>query len=179
MNFEEDLMTFLSHADQRMSGSIRWVGEPDASIREEDAEVLLAFQRQQPWGLDAAIDLFDCDPQLIRDPSVIRACVIDVCERIHMHRYGEPQLVHFGDEPRVQGYTLVQLIETSAITAHFIEQANAVCINVFSCSPYRPLQTTALCQKWFHAREAAVSMVFRGPDQRELPPEDARSQPGL
>ena len=162
-------MTFLWQADQRMSGSIRWSGEPNASIQEEDAEVLLAFQRQHRWGLDAAIDLFDCDPELIRDPSVIRACVIDVCEQIQMHRYGEPQLVHFGDEPRVRGYTLVQLIETSAITGHFIEQANAVCLNVFSCSPYRPLQTTALCQQWFRARSVRVSLVFRGPDQRELP----------
>jgi S-adenosylmethionine/arginine decarboxylase-like enzyme len=83
-----------------------------------------------------------------------------------MHRYGEPQLQHFGDEPRVRGYTLVQLIETSAITAHFIEQANAVCFNIFSCSPYRPVQTTALCQQWFRAREVAVSVVFRGRDQR-------------
>jgi S-adenosylmethionine/arginine decarboxylase-like enzyme len=173
MNYEEDTMTFLWHADQRMPGSIRWSGEPDASIQEADAEVLLAFQRQHPWGLDAAIDLFDCDPELVRDPSVIRACVIDVCEQIQMHRYGEPQLVHFGDEPRVCGYTLVQLIETSAITAHFIEQANAVCLNVFSCSPYRPLQTTALCQQWFRAGSVRVCVVFRGPDQQELPQDDA------
>jgi len=166
-------MTFLSHADQRMSGSTRWSGEPPAGIQEKDAELWLAFQRQHPWGLDAAIDLFDCDPELIRDPDVIRDFVIDVCERIHMHRYGEPQIVHFGDEPRVQGYTLVQLIETSAITAHFIEQSNAVCFNVFSCSSYRPLQTAALCQKWFRAGEVAVSTVFRGPDQRDLPQRDA------
>jgi S-adenosylmethionine/arginine decarboxylase-like enzyme len=169
MNFEEDTMTFLGHADQRMSGSIRWSGEPNTSIQEEDAEVLLAFERQHPWGLDAAIDLSDCDPELIRDPDAIRACVIDVCERIRMRRFGEPHLVRFGDEPRVSGYTLVQLIETSAITAHFIEQANAICFNVFSCSPYRPLQTAALCQQWFRARSVRVSMVFRGPDQRKLP----------
>ena len=166
-------MTFLGHADQRVAGSIRWRGEPDAGIHEEDAAVLFAFERQHPWGLDAAIDLFDCDPELIRDPGTIRACVIDVCEQIQMRRHGEPQLIHFGDEPRVQGYTLVQLIETSAITAHFIEQANAVCFHVLSCSTYRPLQTAALCQKWFHAGKVAVSTVFRSPDQREFPPDDA------
>src|SRR5215472_5011607 len=160
MYIEEDMMTFLGHTDRRMSGFIRWSGEPDASILQEDSEVLRAFQRQHPWGLDAAIDLFDCDPELIRDPDAIRACVIAVCEQIQMHRYGEPQLVHFGDEPRVRGYTLVQLIETSAITAHFIEQANAVCLNVFSCSAYRPLQTAALCQQWFRARSVRVSTVF-------------------
>jgi S-adenosylmethionine/arginine decarboxylase-like enzyme len=150
-----------------MPGSIRWSGEPAASIQEKEAEVLNAFQREHPWGLDAAIDLLDCDPELIRDPEVIRACVKDVCEQIQMRRHGEPLLVHFGDEPRVRGYTLVQLIETSSITAHFIEQVNAVCFNVFSCSPYRPLQTAALCQQWFHAREVAVCIVFRGPNQPE------------
>jgi S-adenosylmethionine/arginine decarboxylase-like enzyme len=158
-------MTFLRQTDHQMSGSDFWSGEPGTSIQEQDAEVLLAFQQQHPWGLDTAIDLFDCDVELIRDPAVIRAWVIDLCEQIQMRRFGELQLFHFGDEPRVRGYTLVQLIETSAITAHFIEQANAICINVFSCSAYPPFQTAALCQRWFRSRSARLTMVFRGPDQ--------------
>jgi S-adenosylmethionine/arginine decarboxylase-like enzyme len=156
-------MTFLWQADHPAPGSIHWSGDLDDSTSDKDANVLSSLEREKPWGLDTAIDVFDCDPVLLRDEAVIRAFSIDLCDKIHMRRYGEPQLVHFGDEPRVSGYTLVQLIETSAVIGHFIEQANAACLNIFSCSPYPPFATAALCQKWFGARSVRVSVIFRGP----------------
>ena len=160
-------MTFRMQPDLVAPSSIRWSGDLDGSSMDTDATLLAAFEREQPWGLDTAIDLFDCDPELVRDPAVIRACTIDLCDKIHMRRFGEPLLAHFGDDPRVSGYTLVQLIETSAITGHFIEQVNAACLNIFSCSAYPPFATTALCQKWFRAQSARLSVVFRGPVQSE------------
>lgn len=42
---------------------------------------------------------------------------------IDMVPYGGPQVVHFGSGNKA-GYTLVQLIETSNITAHFVEETN-------------------------------------------------------
>ena len=156
-------MTFFRQPEREAPGSIRWSGDLDDRIVEQDEGMLSAFQRERPWGIDAAVDLFDCDPELVRDPGIIAAFAVDLCDKINMRRYGEPQLAHFGDEPRVSGYTLVQLIETSAITGHFIEQANAACINVFSCSAYPPFQTAALCRQWFHARSVRLSVVFRGP----------------
>ena len=36
-----------------------------------------------------------------------------------MKRFGEPTIVRFGEEKRVEGYTAFQLIETSAISGHF------------------------------------------------------------
>ncbi len=160
-------MTFFWQPDRGAPGPIRWSGDLDAGIAEKDATMLLAFQREHPWGLDTAIDLLDCDPELIRDPAVIAAFAVDLCEKIKMRRYGEPQLVHFGDEPRVSGYTLVQLIETSAITGHFIEQVNSACLNVFSCSAYPPFQAATWCRQWFHAGSVRLSVVFRGPGQSE------------
>jgi S-adenosylmethionine/arginine decarboxylase-like enzyme len=152
-------------ADYEAPDFVRWSGDLDGSIADKDALLLSAFEREQPWGMDTAIDLFDCDPERLRDRNVIHSFTIDLCETIHMRRYGEPRIVHFGDEPRVSGYTLAQLIETSAITGHFIEQANAACLNIFSCSAYPPFQTAALCQEWFGARLARLSVVFRGPAQ--------------
>ena len=64
------------------------------------------------WGLSTSVDLQDCHPDTIRDPNHIRAYVVALCELIGMKRYGDCQIVHFGDG-RVAGYSMVQLIETS------------------------------------------------------------------
>jgi len=49
--------------------------------------------------------------------------------------YGEPQVIHFGSGDKA-GFTLVQLIETSNISAHFCEETNDMYLDVFSCKPF-------------------------------------------
>jgi S-adenosylmethionine decarboxylase len=49
--------------------------------------------------------------------------------------YGEPQVVMFGSGNK-KGYTLVQLIETSNITAHFVEETDDLFLDVFSCKEF-------------------------------------------
>jgi S-adenosylmethionine/arginine decarboxylase-like enzyme len=143
-----------------------WNGEPDQVMQAYDIPLLASFQEEHPWGIDTAIDLFDCDPIAIRDPGFIRSFAVDLCETIQMGQYSEPLVIRFGDDPDVCGFTLVQLIETSDIVAHFIEQVNAACLHVFSCSAYSPCQIAAFCQRWFHAQGVQLSVVFRGSRQR-------------
>jgi S-adenosylmethionine/arginine decarboxylase-like enzyme len=54
-----------------------------------------------------------------------------------MVSYGEPQIVMFGTGNK-KGYTLVQLIETSNICAHFVEESNDMYLDVFSCKTFDP-----------------------------------------
>ena len=66
---------------------------------------------------------------------------------IHMKRYGEPLIPHFGHEnPITSGYSLVQLIETSSVTAHFSEFKRSVYLNIFSCAYYDPKATEKFCK---------------------------------
>src|SRR5215475_5851265 len=90
------------------------------------------------WGLSAAIDLYECDLTLMKDAEAIREFVRELCDRIKMKRYGETQVVHFGDDPRVSGFSMTQLIETSLVSAHFAEASCAIYLDVFSCAPYDP-----------------------------------------
>ena len=139
-----------------------WSGRVDHDVAACDEILLRQFHEEKPWGVDASIDLFACNPDLIHNPTYIHSFVIDLCEKMQMRRYGKPIIVHFGEEERVAGYTLVQLLETSDIVAHFINASNAVCLNAFSCAAFPPVQCAALCQRWFEAREVHVSVVFRG-----------------
>lgn len=139
-----------------------WRGDINEDLVPCEIALRSAFGEVHPWGIDTALDLRACSPTLIRDSAYIRRFAIDLCEHIQMRRYGEPQIIHFGQEERVAGYTMVQLIETSDIVAHFINQQNAACLNVFSCSFYPPIACARLCQQWFAAQEVRLSVVFRG-----------------
>lgn len=87
------------------------------------------------WGFHTAIDLARCKPILIRCPINIANFTRHLVKKIDMKAYGEPQIVMFG-EGNKKGFTLVQLIETSNITAHFCEETNDAYIDIFSCKPY-------------------------------------------
>ena len=80
-----------------------------------DEETIERFKKNGEWGLLTSVDLHDCDPEKIRDGDYIRKFSVDLCDHIDMKRYGEPIVVRFGADPRVQGYSLAQLIETSLI----------------------------------------------------------------
>jgi len=118
-------------------------------------------EREQVWGIASAIDIYDCDPMLIRDAEAIRQFVIELCELIGMKRYGETQVVHFGEDERVAGYSMVQLIETSLISAHFANLSNATYLDVFSCKPYDPDAVCEFAKQYFGGKKVALNITLR------------------
>ena len=124
------------------------------------------FDASGAWGMESAIDLFACDAVAIRDEGTLRAFALALTEHLAMRRYGEPHLAHFGQQERVAGFSLSQFIETSEIAGHFINQANAACLNIFSCKSYAPYQAAAFCQQWFSAQAVELHILFRGPQSR-------------
>jgi len=101
------------------------------------------------WGIASSIDIYDCNPDTIRDAAKIRQFVVELCELIEMKRFGDTLVVHFGEDEKVAGYSMVQLIETSLISAHFANASNAVYLDVFSCKPYDPADVEAFAKKFF------------------------------
>lgn len=87
------------------------------------------------WGYALALDVARCRPAAIRSRPLIYDFTKKLVKEIDMKAFGEPQIIHFGTGNKA-GYTLVQLIETSNITAHFCEQDNAAFFDIFSCKPY-------------------------------------------
>jgi S-adenosylmethionine decarboxylase len=113
------------------------------------------------WGVSTAIDLYDCDLDLMNDADAIREFVRILCDRIKMRRYGETQVVFFGDEPRVQGYSMTQLIETSLISAHFANASRAIYLDVFSCAPYDPEDAAQFAKEFFKASRYEIHVTNR------------------
>jgi S-adenosylmethionine/arginine decarboxylase-like enzyme len=119
------------------------------------------FREKDAWGLCTCIDLKGCDPAAIRDAERIRRYVIEICDLIRMKRFGEPQVVHFGPNDRVAGYSMTQLIETSLISGHFANEANAAYIDIFSCKEYEPEEAAEFTRRFFGADSVAFQVLLR------------------
>jgi S-adenosylmethionine/arginine decarboxylase-like enzyme len=109
----------------------------------------------EDFGTELVLNLYDCDLEKISDGNHIQKFVTELCDKvIFMKRYGEALIPHFGhDSPITSGYSLVQLIETSSITAHFSEHKKAVYMNIFSCKWFDPDLTEKFCKEWFGAKK--------------------------
>lgn len=105
--------------------------------------------RQCAWGIASSFDIYDCDPETIRSAERIQEFVVELCDLIEMRRFGETTIVNFGEDERVAGYSMVQLIETSLISGHFANLTNAVYLDVFSCKPYEPEVVAEFAQRFF------------------------------
>jgi S-adenosylmethionine/arginine decarboxylase-like enzyme len=113
------------------------------------------------WGVSSCINLYDCDLSLMQNADAIREFVVLLCDRIKMRRYGETQVVFFGDEPRVQGFSMTQLIETSLISAHFADASQAIYLDVFSCAPYDPEDAAKFAAEYFKAGDYTFDVIYR------------------
>ncbi len=113
------------------------------------------------WGVSSCIDLYDCDLQLMQDEAVIKRFASELCDLIKMRRFGDTQVVRFGADPRVTGFSMTQLIETSLVSAHFADNSRAIYLDVFSCAPYDPDEAAVFAARFFKARSHKVQIVAR------------------
>jgi len=113
------------------------------------------------WGKHLVMDLRSCVPRLIRCPYRITDFSKELVQKIDMVPHGEPWVKHFGSGNKA-GFTLVQLIETSNITAHFAEDTNDAYIDVFSCKDFHEKDVTDVVNKYFWPQSINTRMIVRG-----------------
>uniref|UniRef100_A0A6C0ERB7 S-adenosylmethionine decarboxylase n=1 Tax=viral metagenome TaxID=1070528 RepID=A0A6C0ERB7_9ZZZZ len=100
------------------------------------------------WGYHLIIDASQCIPPKIRCSKNITNFTKALVKKIDMVPYGEPQVHHFGSGNKA-GYSLVQLIETSNICGHFVEETNDMYLDVFSCKPFNPSDVEDMVRMYF------------------------------
>ena len=114
-----------------------------------------------PWGLLTSLDIYDCDPGIIRDSEKIKQYVIELCDLIGMRRFGNCRVVYFGKDRNVAGYSMIQLIETSLISGHFSNNSNAGYIDIFSCKLYEPDDAARFTKEFFQAESIKTHVIKR------------------
>ena len=126
-----------------------------------DEGVRKEYELVDAWGLHTGIDIHGCNPRLVRDAETIKRFVVELCDLIEMKRFGECVVVDFGEDERVAGYSMTQLIETSLISAHFANQTNAVYLDVFSCKYYNPYVVAEFTKKFFEGKDYDLHYTCR------------------
>jgi S-adenosylmethionine/arginine decarboxylase-like enzyme len=119
------------------------------------------------WGYHLIGNFGKCSPSKIRSAQNILNFSSALVDRIYMVPYGNAHLVHFGTGNKA-GYTLVQLIETSNICAHFVEETNDVYLDVFSCKGFDKDAVREVFGKFFnHETEEVLFLKRQAPLKNE------------
>lgn len=114
------------------------------------------------WGHHLIIDAGGCAKACITDPEYLKVWVKDLVNVLKMKAYGEPLIVHFGTgEDHLAGWTVIQLIETSNIMAHFCDNTQQAYIDVFSCKPFDVDQAVGQIRRYFAPKSIRPSFLTR------------------
>ena len=122
---------------------------------------------KKPWGQHLILDLAGCNEN-IRKQAAIRAFVRELVAAIDMVAYGEPVIQHFAEHvPAAAGYSMVQLIETSAVTGHFSDKNRDAYLDIFSCKPFDNDKAIAVTDK--HFEPESIHMLTLARDAKQPP----------
>jgi S-adenosylmethionine/arginine decarboxylase-like enzyme len=114
------------------------------------------------WGWHLLLDIKSCDVASITSENNLADFLKALVERIDMVAYGEPTIKHFAThDPDKAGYSIVQLIETSNITGHFVDKNGDAYIDVFSCKPFQAEDVIAVVKEFFNPVVIKEKMVYR------------------
>jgi len=112
------------------------------------------------WGYHLMLDCAGADHGMITDGENISNFAKELVKRIDMVAYGEPQVVNFGSGNKA-GFTLVQLIETSNIVAHFCNNTDTFYLDVFSCKTFDNDVVIQTVREFFKTGSERVMFVTR------------------
>lgn len=114
------------------------------------------------WGYHLLVNCSNCDRDFITDRWVHNKFLEELVEAIDMVAYGKPVLAHFAThDPSKGGFTLMQMIETSSITGHFVDETLEAYIDVFSCKEFDLTKVHDVIQKWYRPGLTQMQMIYR------------------
>jgi len=114
------------------------------------------------WGKHLVIDMSAGDISAVTSADAIKTFTTDLVKAIGMKAFGDPVLQHFAEHlPEAAGYSLVQLIETSAITGHFCDKSGDAYIDIFSCQDFDVSTAVAVVERAFKPRHVSTTVLVR------------------
>lgn len=114
------------------------------------------------WGYHLLLDCRGCNAVSITEPETLKEFARELTRRIAMVPFGEPQVTHFGHgDPNLEGWTVLQYIETSNIMAHFNDHTCEGYIDIFSCRPYDIEKAIKVVREFFDPELVRVNYLTR------------------
>lgn len=115
------------------------------------------------WGQHLILDFAGCPRERLVSKNNLQSWVSELIFAIDMKAYGEPVIEHFATHSHdAAGFTLLQMIETSNICAHFAENLGQVYIDIFSCKAFDTEVAIAVCRNYFEPSHIEQQALTRG-----------------
>jgi len=112
------------------------------------------------WGYHLMLDCAGCNDN-IKSRDQIYNFIKELVERIDMNAHGEPIIEYLLPGEDKAGYSLMQLITTSNICAHFIEPNSTAYLDVFSCKEFDIKVAEDVFRKYFGPSLVRVNFITR------------------
>lgn len=114
------------------------------------------------WGYHSVFDCWDCDRTAIQDKNTVRNFITTLVKDIDMVPIGNPQISQtaIGQNDK-EGFTAIQIIETSSITAHFINSTGSLYLDVFSCKKFDREIVQMLIKQFFNPKSIRKESLIR------------------
>jgi len=113
-----------------------------------------------PWGYHLMLDCRGMNDAL-NSKKEITKFVKELVIAIDMVAVGKPIIKYLCENDPKSGYSLVQLIQTSNITAHFMDQDRTAYFDVFSCKKFEPAIVESIVKKYFNPSNIKSNFLTR------------------
>lgn len=117
--------------------------------------------KQNAWGYHLMVDASGCDVNLINDRDNIYNFVKQLIQDIDMTAHGEPIIEYLLPGDPKEGFSLLQLITTSNIAAHFMKLDGTAYFDVFSCKEFDDKVALDVIENFFKPKNIRVQYVTR------------------
>lgn len=114
------------------------------------------------WGYHLILDCAECNKN-ISDEKKLRKVLKELVRVADMKAVGEPIIKFLKEgDPHLQGYSCLQLIETSSITMHLNDAPESSgYIDVFSCKSFKPEAVIEVIKKYFEPKKIKKTFLQR------------------
>lgn len=114
------------------------------------------------WGYHLMLDCTSCKIESVTSEENIRTFLKELVPAIDMVAYGDPMIPHFAThDPDKAGFSVCQMIETSAITAHLVDKNGDMYLDIFSCKTFDIGVVQEIVQKYFEPTKMRVNFITR------------------
>jgi len=137
-------------------------------MREFNFHTATDYSNKNAWGLYTSIDIFNCSVEKIIGEEFIRTYVKELCDILDVKTYGDPQMILFGGDPpdpRIYGWSISQMIETSLVSGHFIQAPRHAYIDIFSCKFYDARKAIEFSVNYFEGDHFNYKSTIRGDNE--------------
>lgn len=116
-------------------------------------------EEKKHWGFHLMLDLDGCNDN-IKNGKKLKEFIKDLVDAIDMIAVGKPTMKRFGRDG-LMGYSIVQLIETSSITFHLIEETMTAYLDVFSCKDFDQQTVVDMVKEMFEPEHIKKKFIYR------------------